>query len=320
MTGVVPVGGLFEAHLAVSDLGRSVAFYRDVVGLTLGLEQSERGAAFFWTAERGAGLLGLWSLGSAPMAFTSHVAFRASLADILDAAERLRATGITPLSFFGDETDEPSVIAWMPAAAMYFRDPDGHLLEYLAMLEGPGAADRGILSYSRWIADRAVSVDRAGVHVELHGGPRDALRALFELAEDSAVALDAYLDAGDVLVALDKDVVVGHLQLVDTSDPHTSEIKNMAVVPSSRGSGVGRQLVAAAVSLAGERGRRILVVGTAAADVGNLRFYQRVGFRLRSVERDAFTDATGYASQTSDEGIALRDRVWLDLELGGRQR
>lgn len=320
MTGFVPVGGLFEAHLAVSDLGRSVAFYRDVVGLTLGLEQSERGAAFFWTAERGAGLLGLWSLGSAPMAFTSHVAFRASLADVLGAAERLRAAGITPLSFFGDETDEPSVIAWMPAAAMYFRDPDGHLLEYLAMLESPGAADSGILSWSRWIAERGANMDRAGVHVELHGGPRDALRALFEMAEDSAAALAAYLDAGDVLVALDGDVVVGHLQLVDTSDPHVSEIKNMAVVPSSRGRGVGRQLVAAAVSLAEERGRGVLLVGTASADVGNLRFYQRAGFRLRSVERDVFTAANGYAPQASDEGVTLRDRVWLDLKLGGQRR
>jgi hypothetical protein len=27
------------------------------------------------------------------------------------------------------------VIGWMPAAALYFRAPDGHLLEYLAMLE-----------------------------------------------------------------------------------------------------------------------------------------------------------------------------------------
>ena len=47
MTESVPVGGLFEAHLTVSDLSRSVAFYRDVVGLPLALEAPERGAAFF---------------------------------------------------------------------------------------------------------------------------------------------------------------------------------------------------------------------------------------------------------------------------------
>ena len=60
----------------------------------------------------------------------------------------------------------------------------------------------------------------------------------------------------------------------------------------------------------------MLVVATAAADIDNLRFYQRAGFRLRSVERDAFTPATGYTAQTSLDGIELRDRVWLDLGIG----
>ena len=56
-------------------------------------------------------------------------------------------------------------------------------------------------------------------------------------------------------------------------------------------------------------------MATAAADIGNLRFYQRVGFRLRAVERDAFTPETGYAPGLRIDGIELRDRVWLDHEL-----
>jgi hypothetical protein len=50
-------------------------------------------------------------------------------------------------------------------------------------------------------------------------------------------------------------------------------------------------------------------VATAAADVGNLRFYQRQGFRIRPAERDAFTAATGYPPGLQIDGIALRDRV-----------
>jgi hypothetical protein len=46
-----------------------------------------------------------------------------------------------------------------------------------------------------------------------------------------------------------------------------------------------------------------------------LRFYQRCGFRLRSVERDAFTSLTGYPDPIAIDGILLRDRVWLDLLL-----
>jgi hypothetical protein len=59
-----------------------------------------------------------------------------------------------------------------------------------------------------------------------------------------------------------------------------------------------------------------LAVATAAADVGNLRFYQRLGFRMRSIERDAFTEATGYPPGIAIDGIELRDRVWLDRDVG----
>jgi lactoylglutathione lyase len=79
-----------------------------------------------------------------------HVAFKVSLDDVLAACDRLSALGVTPLSFFSEETAEPSVIGWMPAAAVYFRDPDGHLLEYLAMLDEPARPDAGITTWSEW--------------------------------------------------------------------------------------------------------------------------------------------------------------------------
>jgi len=148
----VPVRKLFESHLTVSDLQRSVNFYRDLVGLTLALEVPERNAAFLWVGEAGDSLLGLWSLGSSPLGITLHVAFEVTIDDLLDAPKRLESQSITPLSFFGAETTEPSVIGWMPAAALYFRDPDGHLLEYLAMLEENPKLELGIVSWSEWLA------------------------------------------------------------------------------------------------------------------------------------------------------------------------
>ncbi|TML07569.1 MAG: GNAT family N-acetyltransferase [Actinobacteria bacterium] len=135
------------------------------------------------------------------------------------------------------------------------------------------------------------------------------MRHLFEEAEDSPEQLAAYIDDGVVLVASGEGGAIGHLQLVD------GEIKNMAVVPSRRGEGIGRRLIEAAIDLARSDGRSVLAVATAAADIGNLRFYQRVGFRMRSVERDAFTPATGYPPDLVSDGIPLRDRVWLELDL-----
>jgi ribosomal protein S18 acetylase RimI-like enzyme len=153
------------------------------------------------------------------------------------------------------------------------------------------------------------------IRIERHTGPRDGLRRLFELAEDSAAELDAYIGTGRVLVALDGDRVVGHLQLTATGRPAEAEVKNMAVDPAHQGRGVGRALMSAAIADARREGCATLVVATAAADTGNLRFYQRLGFRMRSVERDAFTAATGYAPGLEVDGIPLRDRVWLDRAL-----
>jgi len=142
------VTGLFEAHLTVADVQRSVAFYADVAGLALAYDLPERGAAFLWVGGRGQGMLGLWSIGSAPMNMRLHVAFATPLEDVLAAPERLRAKGVEPLSFFGEPATEPSVIGWMPAAAVYFDDPDGHSVELLAMLDGPARPELGIVAWS----------------------------------------------------------------------------------------------------------------------------------------------------------------------------
>jgi len=153
------------------------------------------------------------------------------------------------------------------------------------------------------------------VTIERHSGPREELRPLFEMAEDSARELDSYIDAGVLLVAVCGDEIVGHVQLTDTPHPAEIEVKTLAVRPASRRRGIGRALVAAAVEFAVSDGRACVRVATAAADIDNLRFYQRVGFRMRSVERDAFTAAAGYANDLEVDGIPLRDRVWLDRGL-----
>jgi GNAT superfamily N-acetyltransferase len=152
----------------------------------------------------------------------------------------------------------------------------------------------------------------SALRIEEHSGPRAQLRPLFELAEDSSRELEKYFDAGRVLVARLADDVIGHVQITETGRPRELEIKNMAVAEAHQGRGVGRALVEAAIGLAREESRSLLVVATAAADIGNLRFYQRLGFRMRSIERDAFTPATGYEPGLRIDGIELRDRVWLD--------
>jgi GNAT superfamily N-acetyltransferase len=145
--------------------------------------------------------------------------------------------------------------------------------------------------------------------------PRSELRWLFERAEDSQEQLDAYIGLGRVLVAQDQEKAVGHLQLIETEDPQALEIKSMAVVDERHGQGIGRALVEAALEYAASVNATTVLVSTATADVGNLRFYQRVGFRFLSIERDAFTVDTGYPEPIYIDGVPLRDRVWLSQDL-----
>jgi lactoylglutathione lyase len=67
MTDHVPVRGLFETHLTVSNLERSIDFYHNILGLELVLQVSERNAAFFWIGDSRHSMLGLWSLGTVPL-------------------------------------------------------------------------------------------------------------------------------------------------------------------------------------------------------------------------------------------------------------
>ncbi|HET6198333.1 MAG TPA: VOC family protein, partial [Acetobacteraceae bacterium] len=117
---IVPIRGLFEAHLTVSDLDRSIAFYRDVLGLTLAHRIAARQVAFFWVPSSDRAMLGLWSIGTSPLRLRLHIAFDVALPAVFESIAALRRAGITPRSGDGAPVDEPVVLSWMPAASVYF--------------------------------------------------------------------------------------------------------------------------------------------------------------------------------------------------------
>ena len=52
------------------------------------------------------------------------------MAELIAAGERLNAAKIQTQNL-PEETTEPPVIGWMPSVQLYFRDPDGHSLEFI---------------------------------------------------------------------------------------------------------------------------------------------------------------------------------------------
>ena len=218
-------------------------------------------------------------------------------------------TATAPLRKQGFRPDPAPHGYWLANGAVVFRDPDGRGVVFAPWVYG---RDTEPVNEGGGFTDVGVDGDPP-VQVRWHDGDRSVLRSLFEEAEGSRAQLDSYIDKGLVLVARRGADAVGHLQLVPTDK--AVELKNMAVVPHLRGRGIGRLLIGAAVEACAASSASRMVVATAAADTGNLRFYQRCGFRFTSIERDAFTRATGYPDPVVIDGIPLLDRVWLSREL-----
>lgn len=146
-------------------------------------------------------------------------------------------------------------------------------------------------------------------------GERDELLDSFRLADDAESRIEAYLPLGRIWVARDEaGGLLGHAQAVHRQSG-TWEVTNMAVAEAHQGQGIGRTLLDRVAAEAREVGIQRIELATAAADAGNLRFYQRCGYRMVRVVRDAFGPDTGYPEETTIDGITLRDQVWFDLEL-----
>jgi GNAT superfamily N-acetyltransferase len=274
----------------------TVRFYREVVGLPVVGEFhasfGEDGIIFGFPDTAVQLEIVRAREGAVEGTFDQLVLYLDSPAAVSKATARLRAAGVVPIE------QHPY---WAAHGAAVYRDPDGRDVVFAPWVYG---RDPEPAAHFDVVAASPVSV-------ESYDGDRAALRHLFAEAEDSAVQLDAYLNDGRVLVARRGEDIVGHLQLVGI-DEGVTEVKNMAVVPSSRGAGVGRALIETALAEAAAEGVARVVVATGAADVGNLRFYQRCGFRFSSIEQDAFTPATGYPEPIVIDGVLLRDRVWLE--------
>lgn len=152
---------------------------------------------------------------------------------------------------------------------------------------------------------------RVTIVVELFRGERRKLLPLFREADDSEDAIKSYLSLGEVLVARRPRKIVGYVQLISRGTDW--EIKSLALMTECRRQGIGSALVRESMKRAFAAGAVRVVVATATADINNLEFYQRLGFRMDRIEHDAFTPKRGYPGLYAN-GIPLRDAVWLSID------
>jgi lactoylglutathione lyase len=133
---------LYETHIPVADTKIAESFYCEIVGLGFAYRDPTRDIVFLWADTKEKAMIGLWGPNTVygkqdGIAQKRHLAFAVSLDQLIAAIEKLNQNGIDTFGFGGNKTDEPTVIGWMPSAQIYFRDPDGHMLEFITILPDP---------------------------------------------------------------------------------------------------------------------------------------------------------------------------------------
>lgn len=145
------IKGIYETHLLVANLEKAIDFYNNVLGLDFCHTDEKRRIAFFWVGKPKAYMLGLWEKPKAALE-KRHFAFRCNAADILHrSVSYLKERKLQPYNFLNDGSEKPMVFAWMPAIAIYFDDPDGNVLEFIAVLEGKARPELGVIGYEDWV-------------------------------------------------------------------------------------------------------------------------------------------------------------------------
>lgn len=135
---------------------------------------------------------------------------------------------------------------------------------------------------------------------------------LLLLAEPSERALRWGLQhLSDTIYRMDVDSeLVGAVSMRWRDDP--CEIEEIGITPDRQGQGLGRELIGWLLEEARGRGKREMIVGTPNASIGNIAFYQRVGFRMDHIRHDYFRY---YREPRYENGIEVRDLLVFRREL-----
>ncbi|MGA4722262.1 VOC family protein [Fictibacillus nanhaiensis] len=146
------IKGLYEAHLPVSNLKKSIEFYKK---LDLEIAYQQENLVFFWI-EKGRSWLGLWETEKVNTPYhpsLRHIAFQIDRDNMLNIKKWLEERDIEVSTNFGFPPEkQPLVLPNNPQAhaAVYFKDPDGNSIELIAPLRLDFEEEFNMMTLDEW--------------------------------------------------------------------------------------------------------------------------------------------------------------------------
>ncbi|MDP4550121.1 GNAT family N-acetyltransferase [Alkalihalobacillus macyae] len=90
------------------------------------------------------------------------------------------------------------------------------------------------------------------------------------------------------------------------------ELKNIALKPEFRGRGLGKFVITEVFNRYKRKEINKIIVGTANSSIGNLVFYQKVGFRMSEIKKDFFKE---YPEPIYENGLRALDMVMFEKDV-----
>ena len=137
---------------------------------------------------------------------------------------------------------------------------------------------------------------------------------LLLLADETKDAIEKYIYDSDIYTVFTKGDLnpIGVFALYKINDSKV-EIKNIAILESYRGQGMGSFLIEKIKEIAIKQRYKEIIVGTADAATKEIQFYEKNGFKKYDVKKNFFIE--NYSKPIIENGIMLKDMIMLKTQI-----
>jgi len=146
------------------------------------------------------------------------------------------------------------------------------------------------------------------------GDRRDDYLNLLLIGDEDERKVREYIDQGCLFLAEQNHTTVAVALVVPTNEHGVGELKNIAVDVKVQGQGIGSSMLAYLFEQVRAQ-YDVILVGTGDADIQNILFYLKNGFRFSGVRKNFFAS---YQKPIISNGVVLRDMVLLTQNIANK--